>query len=961
MIKRVVVLTLLLVSAVSSRLSAQPKADIRDNFYDAESWILFEDYKEALPLYLQLLKEDPGNANYKYRIGQCYLNIPGQKEKSIPYLEDAAKKINPNYHEGKFREKGAPYDALYYLANAYRITNQLDKAIDTYNQFRKNLDPDIYDSTVVDMQIRSCINAKELMKVPLYVKKTDLGDIINASGSEFDPVVSDKEDLIVFARSEAFYDAILYSTKVNGKWTGPINLNEILKFDRDLFPSSLSKDGHTLFLYSSADYDGTIYTSEFRDGSWQPMIKLNDNINTKYWESHATISHDNKLLYFTSNRKGTLGGLDIWVSKKDSTGDWGPASNLGPVINTQYNEESPFLTKDDKTLFFSSRGHYNMGGYDIFYSTRLENGEWSKPLNVGYPLNTTDDDVFFKPQNMGYEGYFAMQGDRGPGQDDIYRVDIYSDAHPRKFRIRGVTTVADLMKNFRDSVRISAMNISNKKQVVVVYSDPATGEYEFELPQGKYEITYAGDGGKKVVRTLDLPLLNPEDSLALPLTVLPKDDNVAVLVVISKKNIKVTRGDTVVIPVKTEPESVLTVERRMGDSLISTEQYVMKDSLYTYRFVPQRGDNTITFRLTDKFNNTTETDVTVSRERAVPRQRVIRPEYSSVIVKKQVETLDNMMAERSNSDLQAVIKDAVQGDKHFDKVDDLISYIKEESATKNISGDEVDKIALQVARKDNVLTQAAVDLMAANAYGELKTVLSGLDIYSEELKTWNDLQAYIETKTGGKYTADNINTFSDDILLGRDHAVSVTREKILAVSKNLSQRDIIRQTIEELDSKDIKTREEWISAFTATALSKGLSQGEISGILAAVSTEPGTGAGQFLTDLINTADGQLASVLKSIDLKKEDIETPGELILYLLKNKNKLNLPEDELFKALGELTASEDIPYSVLETSTIAVRERSGWIKTVGIVLAGLVVLIIIFIIAGKKRKNSKQDITKQ
>ena len=386
MIKRFVLFTLLLASIINLKTTGQSKAENRDKFYDAESSVLFEDYKEALPLYLQLLKSYPDNANFKYRIGQCYINTPGEKAKAISYLEDAVKHIDTKYQEGKFRETGAPYDVLYYLANAYRITNQLDKAIDTYEQFKKNLDTEIYDSVVVNLQIRSCRNAKELMKMPLFIKKTNLGRMINGTGSEFNPVVSDKEDMIVFSRGEAFYDAILYSTKVNGQWTGPINMNEILKVDRDIFPSSLSRDGKTLYLYSSADYDGTIYTSKFEKGTWQPLVRLNDNINTKYWESHATISHDNKKLYFTSNRKGSFGGLDIYLSKRDSTGDWGPAVNLGPVINTPYNEESPFLTQDDKTLFFSSRGHFNMGGYDIFYSTLLDNGEWSVPLNVGYPL-----------------------------------------------------------------------------------------------------------------------------------------------------------------------------------------------------------------------------------------------------------------------------------------------------------------------------------------------------------------------------------------------------------------------------------------------------------------------------------------------------------------------------------------------------------------------------------------------
>jgi tetratricopeptide (TPR) repeat protein len=373
MMKRLVLLSWLLATFINSELISQSRVELKNYFYDAESWILFEDYKEALPSYLLLFKVYPNNSNYKYRIGQCYINTPGEKDKAISYLEDAVKNINPKYKEGKFRETGAPYDALYYLANAYRINNQLDKALETYDLFRKNLDPDVYDSVIVNLQIQSCLNARELMRMPIYVKENNLGNIINEANSEFNPVISDNEDLLIFSKSEAFYDAIFYSTKVNGQWSGPINMNEVLIVDKDIFPTSLSSDGKTLYLYSSADYDGIIYTSQYENNSWSPLVKLNENINTKYWESHATISHDNKKLYFTSNRKGTLGGLDIYVSKRDSTGDWGPAVNLGSVINSPYNEESPFLSQDDKTLFFSSRGHFNMGGYDIFYSTLLEN------------------------------------------------------------------------------------------------------------------------------------------------------------------------------------------------------------------------------------------------------------------------------------------------------------------------------------------------------------------------------------------------------------------------------------------------------------------------------------------------------------------------------------------------------------------------------------------------------------
>ena len=505
---------------ISSDLFSQSKEENRNNFYDAESWILFEAYQDALPLYQQLLMIYPDNYNFKYRIGQCYINLPGEKIKAVRYLEDAVKHINPDYREGKFTEKGAPYDALYYLANAYRINNQIDKAISTYEQFRKNLNPEIYDSNIVDLQIKSCRNASELMKMPLFVRQKNLGSIINGSNNDFNPVVSEKEDLLVFSRSQAFYDALMYSRKINGKWSEPVNMNEMLKVDRDLFPTSLSIDGKELFLYSSADYDGIIYSSRFEDEKWTPMVKLNDNINTKYWESHATISHDNKKLFFTSNRKGTLGGLDIYVSTRDSTGDWGPAVNLGNVINTPYNEESPFLSADDKTLFFSSRGHFNMGGYDVFYSTLLDNGQWSAPMNAGYPLNSTDDDVFFKPLNNGFEGYAAKEITGGLGKQDIYRIEIFSDKHPRKFYVRGTVKTDDLKNGVNEKVKVSAANIKSPDQEIVTYSDPATGQYEFNLPQGEYQVSYESEGGGKVTKMVSLLLLNPSDSIALGTTTL---------------------------------------------------------------------------------------------------------------------------------------------------------------------------------------------------------------------------------------------------------------------------------------------------------------------------------------------------------------------------------------------------------------------------------------------------------
>ena len=749
---------------ISSDLFSQSKEESRNNFYDAESWILFEAYKDALPLYQQLLKSYPDNANFKYRIGQCYINIPGEKVKAISYLEDAVKDINPDYKEGKFNETKAPYDALYYLANAYRINNQIDNALKTYEKFSKNLNPEVYDTVIVKQQIQTCLNARELMRMPLYIKTKNPGNRINGNNNDFDPVITDKEDILVYSKSLPFYDALLFSTKVNGKWTDPYNLNEILKVDRDLFPTSISKDGKELYLYSSADYDGNIYTSRFENGTWNPIVKLNENINTKYWESHATVSHDNKKLYFTSNRKGTSGGLDIYVSKRDSSGDWGPAINLGSVINTPYNEESPFLSVDDKTLFFSSRGHFNMGGYDIFYSTLLDNGEWSVPLNLGFPLNTTDDDVFFAPVNQGYEGYIAKEIPGGFGKQDIYRVEIFSDNHPRKFFVRGMVKVADLIGTMADSVKISAMNIKDPDQKVIVYSNPGTGEYEFQLTQGGYKVTYEGEGSEKIVRNIDLQLLNPSDSLLLPGTILPKTDFVADLSVHTNKTISITKNDTIRFPLDVEPKSSLTVEHWAGDSLISVKQYTILDSTFTYKMVPKPGENKVVFKLTDKFNNTTSSEVFITRKRDLTNNLQVSPEYSRTIDNKQVVAFADMLQSRVNEILKSVISDAKIQDQHFGNIDEIITYVKTEAAKKSISPDEVDILALKVAVMDNILTQAAVDYLAKNSDGDLKKTLTGLNIYDTGLKNWTDLQNYIEVTSGGKINPLELNKVALEIL-----------------------------------------------------------------------------------------------------------------------------------------------------------------------------------------------------
>ena len=949
MIKRLILLTPLVILLIGNNLFSQARIDNKNTFYDAESWILFEDYKEALAQYQKLVKYYPNNYNFKYRVGQCYINIPGEKEKAIGFLEDAVKNINPKYREGRFRETGAPYDAYYYLANAYRINNQLDKALETYRLFLKNLDPKVYDSTIVRKQIESCLNAKKLMNTPLYVREKNLGNTINQGNSNFDPVISDDEKTMVFTRSEAFYDAIMYSTKTNGQWNSPLNMNEILKVDRDLFPTSISSDGKTIFLYSSADYDGVILTTTLKNNVWSPPVKLNDNINTKYWESHATISHDSRKLYFTSNRKGTLGGLDIYVSKRDSTGDWGPAANLGPVINSPYNEDTPFLSDDDKTLFFSSRGHFNMGGYDIFYSTMLDNGQWSVPLNVGYPLNSTDDDVFFKPVKDGYEGYIAKYDPSGYGKQDIYRVEIFSDEHPRKFLIRGIAKVSDLLKNFRDSVRITAMNIKNPDQMVVVYTNPATGEYQFQVPQGNYEVTYNSPSGEEIKKDLSLALNDPADSINMPQTVLPKTDFEAELSVETNKNISVTGGDSVNVPLKLEPNSILTIEQWAGDSLVYSGNVTVPDSSFNYKLLPQPGDNKIVFKVTDKYNNSTSSDILITREEKAEPVPLVRPEYKKVIAGKQVAALADLMKNRAGDKLKRVITGLDLKNRQFSKVDDLVDLIKEEASAAGISASEVDMTALKVASMDNILTQAAVNLLAFYAESGLKQILEAVDIDKLRLKTWKDLLDYVTDRSNAGITGENVNDLASMIIAGPDPAIALIREKILAYSSVTEDGQLIREAVEATEVKPILKAGEWLKSVYDESLSRGIDDLKMADMFATISVSPDTDIDDFTAKFAGIADAPLRSWLNSITLKKEKIRTPSGLFMYILDNRNNAGVTDDDLFGSIARLAAAGDVTPEAIREQMTHGKERKFWL--LWIVAGAGIIWFLVFIVRKKKR----------
>ena len=421
---RLTFIILFILCSLISIIAQKSDEDLRLYFSDAEFFLAEEEYVDALYDYLELYNNGfEDNANINYRIGICYLHIPGQKDKAITYLEKAIKNTKLNNRESVFREKKAPLDAYLYLGNAYRVNNNLDKAIVSYNKYKELLpSSDKANIEYADKQIDACNVALKYLENPIDIYKTNLGDLINNNASNYKAVISGDGNTLVYMNELPFYDAVYFSRFEDGQWTEPVNITSQIQSDGDQFVSSISYDGTQLFLTKEDNFNSDIYTSSYINEQWTKSIHLAKPVNSKYWESHASISKDGKTLFFTSNRRGGQGEMDIYKSVLNEKGEWDNPENLGSIVNTALNEDTPFITEDGKSLFFSSQGHSSMGGYDIYISSINNEGNLSEPLNLGYPINTTDDDLFYYPWNNGQIAYLALLEPGGYGKEDIYKI-----------------------------------------------------------------------------------------------------------------------------------------------------------------------------------------------------------------------------------------------------------------------------------------------------------------------------------------------------------------------------------------------------------------------------------------------------------------------------------------------------------------------------------------------------------
>jgi len=409
--------------ATASLLAQTAEANFYDGvfFYEEE-----EDYQEAQYLFQEVLKKEPNNANVKFLLGMCYNHIEGEEYKAIPYLIQATHNITPKYKGEKYTEKRAPHHSWFYLAEAYSKTNQMDDALDALNHFKDLKDFDKhYNVRITDEAVEAVQRAKIIRDAEIKIRGLYFNEPINSPSDDYNGVISGDGRMMVWANSKTFYEAVYMSVRNDNKWGIPVLITPQIVSDGDLLPTGLSTDGTSLLLVKT-DKRGSkdIWISHFNGNVWSPAEPVKGEINSNGDEDHASFSPDGRRIYFSSDRRGGEGGLDIWYSDRQRDGTWGEPVNMGDQINTDKDESSAYVAPSGERFIFASKGHFNMGGYDIFRCELEENGTWSQPTNIGYPLNTTSDNTFYVPINNGLQALYTRYTREGIGMRDLWYVEI---------------------------------------------------------------------------------------------------------------------------------------------------------------------------------------------------------------------------------------------------------------------------------------------------------------------------------------------------------------------------------------------------------------------------------------------------------------------------------------------------------------------------------------------------------
>lgn len=563
----------------------------------------------ALPFYENLYNAHPKEEFLKYCYGKCALYRSDKHEIALKLL-------------GEVYEKSKKVENIEYdFARANHYNYKFDEAIALVEKCLVSKKVSAETKKNAAQLKQYCINGKEFYAHPTEAKINNIGNVINSENDEYVPVISADESVMIFTYRGTeskgglqndfvqpdpygkYFEDIFQSKKVNGEWTKPLPIDSVNTNSHD-GAIALSVDGLYLFIYrDNGDDHGDIYMSNSINGDWTVPQKLKGEVNSYSWEGSCSMTADGKYLYFSSERGGGFGGKDIYRATLLPDSTWGNVMNLGDSINTAFDDDAPFIHPDGITLFYSSKGKNSMGGYDIFQSRlNWKDSLFGKPVNLGYPINTTDDDIYYVLSANGELGYYASGKSGGQGLKDIYTVTPgYVGKKPSAYIVKGKITAEGIP--VASSIIVEVVDENNKKFGEFV-SNNSTGSYLVSLPSGgvfkftyKYKTypyktldinTTTLDGFEE--KLFDVNFSNMPDTTKPIVVNIPKKDSVLAVVITPepvkpvKEEIKTT---TVARKVVLKPNSSLQEKTKFYSELfgdISAEGLVFRVQIAAYKY-----------------------------------------------------------------------------------------------------------------------------------------------------------------------------------------------------------------------------------------------------------------------------------------------------------------------------------------------------------------------------------------
>jgi len=501
---------------MSGALCSQSRSTLEDEGYD---YLNNRRFTEAYEIFDKLHSKYPKELDYQFKLGICALNYPEKKERAIQIFQEMKVKYN------------TPETELY-LGKAYHRNYRFDEAIvilqpllEKITKSEKKTDKDLIPD--VQLTLKHSLNGKIAMQESVVAEVQNIGPPLNTYEVEAVPVITADESTMIYSyvgrkslggklndemksdpKGSYRLDIYMSTKDATGSWQPGVPVDALNTKGEDAV-IGLSPDGTRLFtFFSSNENDGDIMVSTLNGKEFGKPVALNKNINTpEYWEGSCSISADGKFLYFSSERPGGLGGRDIYVSELVN-GDWGPAVNLGPSVNTEYDDDAPFIHPDGVTLFFSTNGHTSIGGYDIVFIVKGADGEWGNVQSMGIPVNTTEEDRYYVVNSKGDRGYFSSNrtGTGGLGGQDIYMVT------PGKLGQKPVVAMIKGTIYGDDKAILGRIIVTSKASgegVAEYTSNESTGKYLASLNPGRvYHLSVSAEGFQGVEEDIDLQNLD---------------------------------------------------------------------------------------------------------------------------------------------------------------------------------------------------------------------------------------------------------------------------------------------------------------------------------------------------------------------------------------------------------------------------------------------------------------------